>query len=346
MIKKITAILIATVLATACAGAVGVIEKDRAEYVPIAVTNGAGEAMATDGTANALPERMTFHAEAAAAETDDEATPRAATRITLTATVSPADSINTEVDWSVEFVNPSSAWATGKTASSYITVTPASDGALTATVSNSKAFEEQIRITVALRSNPEIKAECICDYEMKIASAVVRVAWNHTEFSLGSGTENQIDFTELAGNTTADSLYPTHIGFVYTGGTIANEKGKSQIAKERVLFAYDLNWLKGFEGVAGITVPTSYTFLDVTDVYGTDPAVRLMGGDLLGAMFDQDFYTRVQEHMGKYDSYKNTAQYLTLQGHAIGYLYLQIGWESGETDTYSATVRYNATSFT
>ena len=86
---------------------------------------------------------------------------------TLTATVQPEDATNKSVDWSITFVNPSSAWASGKTVTDYVTVTPTSDGALTANVECLQAFGEQMKITVTSRDNPEASAECTVDYVQK-----------------------------------------------------------------------------------------------------------------------------------------------------------------------------------
>lgn len=87
--------------------------------------------------------------------------------VTLTATVKPADAADKTVDWSVAFVNPSSAWAKGKTVTDYVTVTPTSDGALTAKVTCLKQFGEQIKITVTSRSNPAASAMCTADYRQQ-----------------------------------------------------------------------------------------------------------------------------------------------------------------------------------
>lgn len=73
---------------------------------------------------------------------------QAETAYTLTATVLPEKASNKAVDWAVSFVNPSSAWATGKTVTDYVTVTPTADGALTANVECLQAFGEQIKVTV------------------------------------------------------------------------------------------------------------------------------------------------------------------------------------------------------
>ena len=44
--------------------------------------------------------------------------------ITLVATVEPSYATKTAVDWSVSFANPESEWATGKTVTDYVKITP------------------------------------------------------------------------------------------------------------------------------------------------------------------------------------------------------------------------------
>lgn len=92
----------------------------------------------------------------------------AETAYLLTATITPESATNKAVDWSVAFVNPASEWATGKTVTDYVTVTPTADGALTANVECKKAFGEQIKVTVTSRNNAEATAECTVDYARKI----------------------------------------------------------------------------------------------------------------------------------------------------------------------------------
>lgn len=124
------------------------------------VTDGNGNAMES-GTVYAMPANMVFATTAAEQS-------NAAEGITLQATITPDTADNKAVDWNVSFVNPSSSWASGKNVSDYVTVTPASDGALTATVNCLKAFGEQIKITVVSRANEYAKAECILDYARRI----------------------------------------------------------------------------------------------------------------------------------------------------------------------------------
>lgn len=100
----------------------------------------------------------------------------------FTATITPSNATNKEVDWAIAFKNPDSEWATKKNIDDYVTVTPTSDGALTATVTCKAAFGEQIELTVTSRSNPGAYAVASVDYAKRLQSASVTV----------SGDENYI----------------------------------------------------------------------------------------------------------------------------------------------------------
>ena len=93
---------------------------------------------------------------------------QADTAYTLTATITPDNATNKAVDWTVSFVNPASAWASGKSVTDYVTVTPTSDGALTANVECLKAFGEQIKVSVTSRENAKATASCTVDYARRI----------------------------------------------------------------------------------------------------------------------------------------------------------------------------------
>lgn len=89
---------------------------------------------------------------------------QAETAYTVTATVYPADAANQKVDWSVSFANASSTWASGKKVTDYVTVTPSSDGALTAVIQNVAAFGEQIIVKTTSRDNAEAYATLNVEY--------------------------------------------------------------------------------------------------------------------------------------------------------------------------------------
>ena len=124
--------------------------------------------------------------------------PMAETAYQLTATITPSNATNKAVDWSVAFVNASSSWASGKTVTDYVTVTPTSDGALTATVECLQAFGEQVVITATSRGNADISATATCDYVKRVDSLTAafsasELKWN-TEYTVtvtpvyGTGT--------------------------------------------------------------------------------------------------------------------------------------------------------------
>ncbi len=128
---------------------------------------------------------------------------------TLTATITPSNATNQSVDWSVAWNSASSTWASGKTVTDYVTVTPASDGALTATVTCKKAFGEKIKITVTSRDNSTYSANCVCDYSKKVVGFTVQ---NYSRTY--TNTFDSFSFTEKTDNLT---LTVTNYYFRYYG---------------------------------------------------------------------------------------------------------------------------------
>ena len=88
----------------------------------------------------------------------------------LTETVLPEDAADKTVKYSVAWSNADSTWANGKSVNDYVTVTQASEGALTATVTCNQAFGEPIIVTVTSNNNPNAKATATLHYKQKIAS--------------------------------------------------------------------------------------------------------------------------------------------------------------------------------
>ena len=102
--------------------------------------------------------------------------PLADTAYTLTATITPSDATNKAVTYSVAWKNASSTWASGKTVTDYVTVTQATMGSLTATVTCLKGFSEQIIVTCAVTDNYELSATCTVDYLRKPLGANLTIA--------------------------------------------------------------------------------------------------------------------------------------------------------------------------
>lgn len=146
--------------------------------------------------------------------------PMAETAYTLTATITPSNATNKSVDWSVAFVNPSSSWAKGKTVTDYVTVTPTSDGALTANVECKQAFGEQIKVVVTSRDNESATASCTVDYAKRVVSCSLSSSFCE-EYSDGFRV---VDSSSVLTYFTSDDL-----DFVYSDYTVDDPLLDSQI---------------------------------------------------------------------------------------------------------------------
>ena len=157
--------------------------------------------------------------------------PMAETAYQLTATITPENATNKAVDWTIAFVNAESEWATGKTVTDYVTVTPTADGALTANVECLQAFGEQVRVTVTSRDNTAVKANATVDYTEKLSS--VKATFGSTVLTNGmtksfdldaSGQPAEVwtfDYTTSA-HTIADE-YTTTVKISFADGVSAVE---------------------------------------------------------------------------------------------------------------------------
>lgn len=113
---------------------------------------------------------------------------------TITATVLPATAKNTLVDWSVEWGNSQAG-----TVTDYVTVTPASDGSTTATVTCKKSFTGEIVVACTTREGGYI-ATCTVTFaghptDIALSGSVSEVSG---AYNLGIGTS--YNFTTTATN--------------------------------------------------------------------------------------------------------------------------------------------------
>lgn len=128
-------------------------------------------------------------------------TPQAENAYTLTATITPSYASNKTVDWKLEFSDASSAWASGKTVTDYVTITPSADGALTASLVCVQDFGEPIIVTVTSRDNPSASASCTVDYAKKVVALKMRTnAPNLSTPLLPSGEVDVTKVSEIEGN--------------------------------------------------------------------------------------------------------------------------------------------------
>ncbi len=93
-----------------------------------------------------------------------------ASTVTLTATVLP-ENASQAVSWGVEFINPNSTWATGKTVTDYVSVATETEGSNTCEVTCSAPFGEQIKIVCTSLDNPLVSATCTVDFMQTLVGA-------------------------------------------------------------------------------------------------------------------------------------------------------------------------------
>lgn len=187
----ILAVLLVLVLAGAAA-LVGVLSdgfKNWDKFKPEEEQTEEGGAVITEGESHGMKLMSTR----IAPEDYDEygISPMAETAYLLTATITPANATNKAVDWTIAFVNAESEWATGKTVTDYVTVTPTADGALTANVECLQAFGEQVRVTVTSRDNTSVKANATVDYTEKLSA--VKATFGSTVLSNGMTKSFDLD---------------------------------------------------------------------------------------------------------------------------------------------------------
>jgi len=153
----------------------------------------------------------------------------------LKATLEPADAWETEVVWTIEFKDPLAAWASGKSAGAYVSVTPSSD-THNATVTCLGAFGEQINVIVRSKDNPAASATCTCDYVKRVSNI---------NFDIGQPSFDKMTYT---------------YDFEYTPYTVDSEVKLTQ-AKIQATYGFvndianRINW----GSVCGGNLPSDYT---------------------------------------------------------------------------------------
>lgn len=158
-------------------------EEQPEEEQPSDVTDGEGNEMMS-GTAYALPTAMVY-----SATTRDSAS--ASEGVTVTATVLPETAIDKSVTWNVAFANAESEWASGKTVTDYLTVTPDEEDSRIAVLTCNEAFGEQIILTCASVSDPTKTATCTVDFAQKVTGVTVKIG--NVDVVLGGDTEVTVD---------------------------------------------------------------------------------------------------------------------------------------------------------
>ena len=198
----------------------------------------------------AMPAKMAFTAATYADESGNEV--NSAVTANLIATITPNNAANKKVDWSAAFKNPESEWASGKTLSEYIGVTPAADGSLMASVTCYQAFGEQVILTVTSRENAEATASCTIDYKQQLLSYELSVTQE--------GKTPSVNNTKKTGTLYADfsSDKPITINYAYNKSapyTLALEDSEITAPSEMKV-TYKTSLLSALEKIGGTAAKT------------------------------------------------------------------------------------------
>lgn len=94
---------------------------------------------------------------------------------TITAEVTPSDSADTELCWSLSFTDPDSAWAEERNPEDYISMTVAED-TQSAVISCAEAFGEQMTVTAAAAANSRVYGTCTIDYVSSVTDAAASLS--------------------------------------------------------------------------------------------------------------------------------------------------------------------------
>lgn len=151
----------------------------------------------------------------------------------ITATVTPSDALNAIVDWSIAWGETQGSWGSGAQGdiSDYLTITPTSDGALTADVECLAPFGTQAIITANIRGHEEISDTCTVDYVQKFETATANFTFTHTDpeknftWNLNGETVQTVafppvdTFSDLDGYTASHTVTAVYSD-VYTISTI------------------------------------------------------------------------------------------------------------------------------
>ena len=201
----------------------------------------------------AMPQNMVFAPKAAML-----AASNSKMEANVTATITPSNAANKLVDWTVAFKTPSATWASGKTVTDYVTVTPTTDGSLSAKITCKQAFGEKILVTVTSRDNTSAKATCTLDYKQQFLGYGISVVGINTVAADYTSSSIATAFKVNLESTTQTSFVATYKkSTVYTVARTDAECGT--VSSVAVTASTTLaNALKGIkEGAQTITVSSN-----------------------------------------------------------------------------------------
>lgn len=159
---------------------------------------------------------------------------------TITATITPADAYNKEIEWSIAW-KTDSGWASGKDINQYITVATSGNGVTspnTAVVTCKQAFGVQAILTATSKVQPDVYATCTVDYTERITSINVKKA-----LTVSNGTLNQFILTSSGWGISGagDSGFKVDISSAITK-TIGTLYSNISVSKIEVKISESAGW--------------------------------------------------------------------------------------------------------
>ncbi len=148
--------------------------------------------------------------------------PIAETAQQITATVTPASAEYKTLDWSVAWESGTSGkFGNGKNVTDYVTITPTSDGALTATLTCKQAFGETIILTASLRGFPSIKGTRKVQYQQKLNGSSLNIVYTNSSYPTADTTW---EFNDAVYSSDDEYFSSTTLSFPKGGSTFAEFK--------------------------------------------------------------------------------------------------------------------------
>ncbi len=189
---------------------------------------------------------------------------------TITATVMPVDAPDKSVDWSIEWCTP----IEGKDISEYLTLTPESDGALTATITAHKGFEGGSAYVTAKTRVGGFTATCLIMYDG--APESLSFTYNGKEIT-NTGTVN----------LTAGTMNEITLNLKNTLGAVGSKYGDFEIVKVQGQGRFTLTKQYIVNGSVSSTSEVVFNLEEGTYKYKDE----VLGNDLTLTIKPEDFFT-------------------------------------------------------
>lgn len=189
---------------------------------------------------------------------------------TITATVMPVDAPDKSVDWSIKWCTP----IEGKDISEYLTLTPESDGSLTATITALKGFEGSSAYVTATTRVGGFTATCLIMYDGKPESL--------------SFTHNGKEITNTGTvNLTAGTTNEITLNLKNTLGAVGSKYGDFEIVKVKGQGRFTLTKQYIVNGSVSSTSEVVFNLEEGVYKYKDE----VLGNDLTLTIKPEDFFT-------------------------------------------------------